>query len=100
MWIALELVLFRLVTPPLQPRVVGSSPAMGCMVPQSFATGGNWSYPKFLAITSDPRYFAPTVALEPSVERVAGAGHSMVGRTGSHIVLWALPWDSIVRLQG
>jgi hypothetical protein len=27
------------------------------------------------------------VAPEPSVERVAGAGHSMVGRIGSHMVL-------------
>jgi hypothetical protein len=50
------LVLFRLVAPPLQPEVVGSFPGMGCMVPQSFAAGGNQSYPDFWAITSVPRY--------------------------------------------
>jgi hypothetical protein len=35
------LVLFRLVAPPLQPRVVEPSPGMGCMVSQSFTAGGN-----------------------------------------------------------
>jgi hypothetical protein len=42
-----ELVLFRLVSPPLQPKVVGSFPDMGCMVLQPFTARGNRSYPKF-----------------------------------------------------
>jgi hypothetical protein len=45
-------------------------------------------------------YIAPTVAPEPSVERVAGAGHSTVGGTGAHMVLWALLWELVVRLWG
>jgi hypothetical protein len=35
------LVLFKLVAPPLQPRVVGPFPGMRCMVPQSFDIRGN-----------------------------------------------------------
>jgi hypothetical protein len=35
------LILFWLVAPPLQPRVVGLFPGMGCMVPQPFAARGN-----------------------------------------------------------
>jgi hypothetical protein len=42
----------------------------------------------------------PIVAPEPSVEWVAGANNLMVGGTGSHIILWALLWDSIARLLG
>jgi hypothetical protein len=97
------LVLFRLVAHPLQPRVVGSFPGMRCMVPQSFATGWNQSYPKFWAVTSGPRYpeyITPIVAPEPSVERVARGGHSTVGGTGTHMVLWALPQNLAVRLWG
>jgi hypothetical protein len=44
----LGLILFRLVAPPLQSGVVGPFPGTGCMVPQSFVVGGNWSYPRFL----------------------------------------------------
>jgi hypothetical protein len=40
------------------------------------------------------------VAPDPSVERVARVDHSMVGGTGSHMVLWAPPWDSTARLSG
>jgi hypothetical protein len=29
---------------------------MGCMVPQPFAAGGNWSYPKFWCVTDGPQY--------------------------------------------
>jgi hypothetical protein len=47
-----------------------------------------------------PGVSTPTVAPEPSVERVAGASYSTVGGTGSHMVLWALPRDSTVRLSG
>jgi hypothetical protein len=50
------LVLFSLVAPPLQPGVVGSFPGTGCMVPQSFAAGGNQSYLKFWAVTGGLRY--------------------------------------------
>jgi hypothetical protein len=70
------------------------------MVLQSFATGGNWSYLESWAITGDPRYLVyltPTVAPVPSVERVAGASHSTVGKTGTHMLLWALPWDLAAR---
>jgi hypothetical protein len=34
-----------------------------------------------------PRVMTPIVAAEPSVERVAGASHSTVGRIGSHMVV-------------
>jgi hypothetical protein len=81
----------------------GAISDMGCMVPQLFAAGGNWSYPEFGAIIGDrryPRYKTLIVAPEPSVERVAGAGHSMVGRTSSHMLLQALPRDSMARLWG
>jgi hypothetical protein len=97
------LVLFRLVLPHLQSGVVGPFHGMGCMVPQSFAIGGNRSYLEFWAVTGGPRYLGYItliVALGPSVERVAGASHLMVGRTCTHMVLWVLPWDSAVRLRG
>jgi hypothetical protein len=44
--------------------------------------------------------FALTVAPEPFVERVVGAGQSTMGEIGTHMVLWALPRDSAVRLWG
>jgi hypothetical protein len=47
-----------------------------------------------------PWYLTMTVALEPSIERVARAGHSTVGRIDSHMLLRALLWDSVVRLWG
>jgi hypothetical protein len=34
----------------------GALSGMGCMVPQPFAAGGNWSYLEFWAITGDPWY--------------------------------------------
>jgi hypothetical protein len=43
----LGLDLFRLVAPPLQPRVVGPFPDTGCMDPQLFAARGNRSYSEF-----------------------------------------------------
>jgi hypothetical protein len=46
-WIVLGVNFFRLVAPPLQHGVVGLFPGMECMVPQSFAAGGNRSYPRF-----------------------------------------------------
>jgi hypothetical protein len=83
--------------------VVGPFYGTGCLIPQSFDTGGNWSYLEFWAITDGPwypGYITPIVAPKPSIERVAGASHSMMGRTGTHMVLWALPRDSAARLRG
>jgi hypothetical protein len=78
------------VDPPLQPVEVGLFPSMGSMVPQPYAAGGNRSNLGVLGHNRRlmvPKVNYPTVAPEPSVERVAGAGHSMVGGTGSHMVL-------------
>jgi hypothetical protein len=36
-------------------------------------------------------YVTPKVAPEPYVEWVAEVGHSTVGGTGSHMLLWAFP---------
>jgi hypothetical protein len=60
------------------------------MVPQPFTTGGKQSYPKFWAVTDDlvySGYQTMTVAHEPSIEWVAGAGHSTGGRMGTHMLL-------------
>jgi hypothetical protein len=97
------LVISRLVAPPLQPKVVGLFPGMGVYGSPIIC---RWREPivsKFLGRNRWPMVhvlFTPTVAPEPSVERVAGASHSTVGRTGSHMVLWALPRGSTVRLRG
>jgi hypothetical protein len=83
---------------PLLPEVVGSFPSTGSMVPPTFAAGGNRSYLEFWAVTGGLRYtvhITLTVAPEPSIEQVAGAGHSTVGETGTHMVLWALPQDLV-----
>jgi hypothetical protein len=40
-WIVPGISSFSVGGPPLQAGVVGSFPGMGCMVSQSFATGGN-----------------------------------------------------------
>jgi hypothetical protein len=48
---------------------------MGYVVPQPFALGGNRSYLDFWVITEDPwypRYKTTKVALEPSIDWVAG----------------------------
>jgi hypothetical protein len=73
------------------------------MVPQPFAARENRSYREFWAVTGGPRYpgyITATVSPELSIERVVGAGNSTVGGAGTHIVLWALPRDSVVRLRG
>jgi hypothetical protein len=73
------------------------------MVPQLFATGENHSYLEFWAVTGSPQYLGYIiliVAPKPSVERVARTGHSTVGGIGTHMVFWALPQDSVVRLRG
>jgi hypothetical protein len=49
-------ILFRLVTPPLQPGSGGAISGTWCMVPKPFATGGNQSYPKFWVVTVGARY--------------------------------------------
>jgi hypothetical protein len=66
------------------------------MVTQPFAAGGNRSYLDLWVITGDPRYSGyktPTVAPEPSVERVARAVHSIRGRIGTHMILRVSLWD-------
>jgi hypothetical protein len=76
---------------------------MGCMVLQSFAAVGNQPYPEFWAVTGDSwylGYLTATLAPKPSVEWVAGANHSMVGRTGTHMLLRALQRDSATRSWG
>jgi hypothetical protein len=72
------------------------------MVPQSFAVGGNRSYPEFWAITGGPwypGYITMTVAPEPYVEQVAGADHSMVGRTYGTVGTFAGLDDEIAWLK-
>jgi hypothetical protein len=101
-WIVPGISSFSVGGPPFYPRVVGPFHGIGCMVPQPFAAGGNRSYPEFWAVTGGlryPGYITLIVAPEPSVERVTRAGHSMVDRTGTHMVLSALPWDSVTRLR-
>jgi hypothetical protein len=51
---------------------------------------GTDSIQEFWGVTSGPWYpgqISRTVAPEPTVELVAGAGNSTVGETGSHMVL-------------
>jgi hypothetical protein len=55
-------------------RSGGAISGTECMVPEPFATGGNWSYLELWAVTSGSRYVGYktlTVALEPSVEQAA-----------------------------
>jgi hypothetical protein len=59
-------------------------------------------YLEFWAITDGLwflGYITPIVAPKPSVEQVAGASHSTVGKIGSHTILWALLRDSAMRLH-
>jgi hypothetical protein len=79
----------------------GAISGTGCMVPQSFATGGNWSYPKFWAVTGDlryPGYKTSTVAPDPFVERAVENALLTGGRIGSYMLVQALLWDSAERL--
>jgi hypothetical protein len=43
-----------------------------------------------------PRYKTLTVAPEPSVEWVVGAGRLMDGRIGTHMIPWGPPQDTEV----
>jgi hypothetical protein len=75
----------------------------GCVVPQPFATGGNRSYPKFWAVTGDPRYpryKTPTVTPEPSVEQAVENFLLTGGKIGTHMLLRALSQDLAMRLWG
>jgi hypothetical protein len=102
-WIVPGISSFTLVASPLQSKVVGLFPSMGCMVPQMFAARGNRSYLEFWAVIDGLQYLGyitPTVSPQPSVERVARAGHSTMGGTCTHMVMWALLWDLAVRLGG
>jgi hypothetical protein len=74
-----------------------------CMVPQLYATGGNRSYPGVLGRNQQPtvpRVNYPDSSPRALFERVARAGYSTMGGIGSHMVLWALSWDSAVRSWG
>jgi hypothetical protein len=76
---------------------------MGCMVPQLFSARRNRSYPDLWVITGDSRYsgYKTLIAApEPSIERAAGVIHSMGCRIGTHMLLWAPSWDSVVRPWG
>jgi hypothetical protein len=60
---------------------------MGCMVPQLLTAGGNRSYPDLWVVPGDPwypGYKISTVALKPSVERVARDVHSVGDKIGTH----------------
>jgi hypothetical protein len=76
---------------------------MGCMVPQQLTAGGNQSYSDVLGHNrwpTVPIVNYPIVAPEPAVEQVARAYHSTVGGIGTHMILWALLWDSPMILWG
>jgi hypothetical protein len=76
---------------------------MACMIPMPFVAGGNQSYLEFWTITGDLwyiGYLTLTVGPKPSNEQVAGAGHSPVGKIGTHMLLQALPLVSAARLWG
>jgi hypothetical protein len=45
-------------------------------------------------------YYTLIVALEPSVEWVAGAGHSTVAKIGTPMLLWVPTQDLVVRSWG
>jgi hypothetical protein len=66
----------------------------------SFVIGRNQSYLDLWAITDDPWYKTPTVALEPTVERAVRAVHSTGGRIGTHLLLWVPSQVLEVRLWG
>jgi hypothetical protein len=78
-------------------------PGMGCMVSQPYGTGENRSYPGVLSHNwwpTVPGVNYPNSNSRALRERVAGAGRSTVGGTGSHMVLWTLLRDSAARLWG
>jgi hypothetical protein len=69
------------------------------MVPQLLAASGNPPYLDLWVISGDPEYpgyKTLAVAPEPSIAWVAGAVHSMGGKIGTYMKLWALLRDSEV----
>jgi hypothetical protein len=59
-----------------------------CMVFYPFLTVGNQLYPEFWVVIGGPwypGYITLTLAPEPSVERVARVGHSIVGK---QVLIW------------
>jgi hypothetical protein len=71
------------------------------MVPQPYAAVGNRSYLGVLGRNRQPTVpgvIYPDSSPEPSVERVARAAHSTVGRIGSHMVLQTLSRDLVSTL--
>jgi hypothetical protein len=66
----------------------------------SFVIGRNQSYLNLWAITGDPWYKTPIVALEPTVERAVRAVHSTGGRIDTHLLLWVPSRVLEVRLWG
>jgi hypothetical protein len=78
----------------------GAISSMRCMVAQPFAARGNWLYPEFYGHNrraTVPRVLDPDSSPpELSVERVARAGHSTVGRIGTHMLLRVPSRDLLV----
>jgi hypothetical protein len=75
--------------PYVRPLEAGLSPDMWCVCP-AMCHYGKPIVSGILCHNWQPvvrEVMTLTVALEPSVERVAGAGHSTMGRIGSHVVL-------------
>jgi hypothetical protein len=88
---------------PLQSGVVGAYPVQGVWFSSHLLMDGIDRIHNFWVITDNlryPGYKTLTVAPKPSVERVAGAGHLIGGRIGTHMKLRVPPWDSEVRLWG
>jgi hypothetical protein len=92
------------VPPPLHPGVVGPYPVHGTWLPSRLPLGGNRDVFKFVWVITGgpwyPGYRTPTVAHEPSVERVVRVVHSLGGRSGTLMSLQVLLRDSMVRPWG
>jgi hypothetical protein len=81
-WIAPRFSFFEVGGPSSSALSDGAISSMGCMVPQPSASEGNRSDLEFWVVIGSPWYLGYrtlVVAPEASVERVAGASHSMVG---------------------
>jgi hypothetical protein len=87
------------VAPPLQLGVVGPYPVWCVWFPICLLLEETGPIQNFVVypVTHGTQGFTPIKAPEPSVERVAGVGQLTVGRTSSHMVLQAVPWDSVAR---
>jgi hypothetical protein len=90
---------FKLVGPPLQPAVVGPYEVHGSWLPSHLPLEGTRLYPDLLDHNWQP--MVPGVqdpdSSRRAFRRVSGwVVHSMGGRISTHILLWALPRDSVV----